>query len=286
MKLKTILLLTGITAAGVQAQPANQVETGQPDNSTPQFAINLKYNAEGNRYEVYAKANFTSNRFILGPSQISLAVPKQVADQPLDIYSETARWTDYSSVYAPAAAPDVDFHGVNSMGKVIDFREGEPFMLFFFSLKGGYTEGVRLFVNGKDPNSAQKAMMGGDFSNTIQDYRGKDFFRSAFNQAELAQLTEEVAEPGAPEVAVYPNPIRGDNFSVTAKNFNTGERVKLRLLSTTGVELYAVDEDAAKLVNFRMRVPNQLSGQAYLVGERTESLPGQKTFCKKLIITN
>lgn len=286
MKLKTILLLAGLTIARVQAQPINQTETQQPDNSTPQFAISLKYNAEGNRYEVYAKANFTSNRFILGPSQISLAVPKQIVDQPLDIYSETARWTDYSSVYAPAAAPDVDFHGVNSMGKTIDFREGEPFMLFFFSLKGGYMEGVRLFVNGKDPNSAQQAMMGGDFSNTIQDYRGKDFFRSAFNPLELAQLTERVAEPGAPEVTVYPNPIKGDNFAITAKNFNTGERVKLRLLSATGVELYSVDEEAVKLVNFRMRVPNQLSGQAYLVGERAELSPGQKTFCKKLIIAN
>jgi hypothetical protein len=281
--MKTLLLLTLLIAGGfvcVRDMEATLIDT------KPQFSVSMKYNTEFDRYEVYAQANFTREHFILGPSQISIVVPKQIADQPLDVYSETGRWTDYSEVYAPAAAPDVDFHGIHTLGKSIDFQRDTPFILFSFSLKGGYTDGVRLYVNGKDPSSAQAGMMGGDFANTIQNHESTEFYQSAFDQVALAQLITEVAELGKPAVTVYPNPITSDAFAITVSHFLPGERLRLHLISSTGVELYGVEEETAKLVNYRVRVPRQLNGQAYLFAERTVATNGQQTFCKKLIILN
>ena len=286
MKLKIILLLVLLAAGSAYVQALKPTETLSHGGSAPHFGVSLKYNTDQERYEVYAQANFTRDRFILGPSQISIVVPNQVADQPLTIYSSTARWTDYSSVYAPSAAPSADFHGINSMGKVIDFQQDEPFLLFTFSLKGGYLDGVRLYDNITDPSSAHKSMMGGDFANTMQDHKNNDYFQSAFNQADVAQLTNAIPLEGTPTVSVYPNPITGDAFSVTAQQFEPGERLRLHLLSASGVVLLETEEETSKLVNYSVRVPKQLSGQAYLYAERMIVTPGRQTFCTKLIIVN
>lgn len=257
-------------------------------NSGEKFAVNLTYNSDESRYEVYARPTFKGNRFTLGPSQLSIIVPKSIADQPLAIYSETARWSDYSTVFAPATAPDEDFHGIHSMGKLIDFERDVPLLLFTFSLPGGYTEGVRLFMNGQDPGSAKPGMQGGDFGNIMQDFNSKDYFMSAFDKASLNQLAAASAETKGPAVIVYPNPISGDAFMVTAQQYNAGERVRLRLLSASGVVLRSMEEDVAKLVSYRMPVPSQGGALFYLSVERISELTdrtGPKQLYKKLLIS-
>ena len=283
--MKTILL-RALLAVAVATQA-----TAQATLATPELRVNLKYNTEADRYEVYAEANFTEAHFLLGASQISVVVPKSVADGSLNIVSATAHWTDYSNVYAPAAAPGHDFHGINTMGKSIEVQPNTPVMLFAFSLKGGYTDGVRLFVNSDDPGSKQPGMMGGDFANTLLNHKGHEFYKGAFSQANLLLATTRPNEPGQPVLLVAPNPIVGDDVRVTARGFVPGERLKLRLLSVTGVELASVEEDAAQLVNYRLRIPRQLGGrsaapQAFLHAERLMDTPGPKTFCTKLVILN
>jgi hypothetical protein len=278
-----LLLLTGVLAAtAALAQPK------EANTNSPHFGVNLKYNSAESRYEVYARPNFNGNRFPLGPSQLSVVVPNTIADQPLAVYSETAvRWADYSDVYAPKVAPDVDIHGIHSMGRLIDFQKDTPFLLFTFSLPGGYVDGVRLFVNGKDPNSAQAGMRGGDFSNTLSDSRSVNYFRSVFDQAELANLSKAPLETVAPSISVYPNPITGDSFLVTARQFSAGERVRLRVISSSGVELSALEESSTALSNYRISVPRQATGQLYLYTERLEqpeTAPGPAKFCQKLIV--
>ncbi|MCX6218561.1 hypothetical protein [Spirosoma sp.] len=282
--MRTIFLFwSGLLATTLAiAQPV------QVTHSVSQFAVNLTYNSEQSRYEVYARPNFKSNRFNLGPSQVSIVVPKSIADQPLAIYSETARWSDYSTVFAPAAAPEEDFHGIHSMGKLIDFEENTPFLLFTFSLQGGYTEGVRLFVNGQDPTSDKMGMKGGDFGNIIQDFTGKDYFMGAFDKASLNQLASAPTELKDPTVLVYPNPIAGDAFTVTAQQYNPGERVRLRLLSASGVEFRSMEEDVTKLISYRMPVPSQAGGLFYLSVERIsemKDMAGPKKLYKKLVIS-
>lgn len=285
--MKTILLLALLALANVTL--ARPTKATSPASS--ELRVNLKYNTEADRYEVYAEANFTDEHFLLGASQISVVVPKSVADGSLNIVSATAHWTDYSNVYAPTAAPSHDFHGINTMGKSIEVQPNTPVMLFAFSLKGGYADGVRLFVNGDDPGSKQAGMMGGDFANTLQNHKGHEFYKGAFSQANLLLATTRPTEPGQPVLLVAPNPIVGDDVSVTARGFAPGERLKLRLLSVTGVELAGVEEDAARLVNYRFRIPRQLGGrsaapQAFLHAERLMDTTGPKTFCTKLVILN
>lgn len=278
--MKTILLsillaVAGTTQATAQATPASS-----------ELRVNLKYNTEAARFEVYAEANFTEAHFLLGASQISVVVPKSVADQSFNVLSATAQWTDYSTVYAPAAAPGSDFHGLNTMGKSIAVQPNAPVMLFAFTLKGGYVDGVRLFVNGEDPNSRQPGMMGGDFANTLLNHKGHEFYKGAFSRATLLLATTRPNEPGQPVLLVAPNPIVGDDVSVTARGFAPGERLKLRLFSVTGVELVGVEEDVVQLVNYRLRIPRQLGGAAFLHAERLGERAGQQTFCTKLVILN
>lgn len=177
---------------GILVTTAAIAQTNQSDENKPQLSINIKFNSAQNRYEVYAHPNFKATRFALGPSQISIILPEEIDDQPLPIVSKTANWADYSVVYAPKAEPDVDIHGITTMGMLIDFEKDAQILLFSFSLPKGYVDGVRLFMNGKDPNSAQVGMMGGDFSNVITGINGPgknaetmDFFHSSFDKTNV-----------------------------------------------------------------------------------------------------
>lgn len=287
--MKTILFLALLLVAGTAPQTAH-AQKAIP--STPELRVSLKYNTEADRYEVFAEANFTDDHFLLGASQISVVVPKSVADQSFYVVGTTGRWTDYSDVYAPAAAPDYDFHGLNTMGKSIEVQPDVPVMLFAFNLQGGYVDGVRLFVNNEDPTSKHRGMMGGDFANTLLNHKGAEFYRPGLAQADLARLTTETSS-GAdqPSLMVYPNPVTGDVVAITARQFAAGERLRLRLFSATGVEISSLEEDAARLVNYQLRLPVQLVGrgaapQVYLYAERMVPTTSRRTFCQKLLIQN
>ncbi|KAB7726503.1 hypothetical protein F5984_24625 [Rudanella paleaurantiibacter] len=264
-----------------RAQP-----TGFPMVATTgrQLGVHLSYNAEQNQYEVYATANFSQTGFALGPSQITVAVPRSVADQSLSVFGGSGRWTDYSSVFAPAAAPGLDFHGVNSIGRILDVQADVPLLLFAFRLPGGYIEGVRLYANGRDPRSAQAGMGGGDFSNTLQDHRGIELFRPVLDTIQLANLSISEIKASDATLTVFPNPITGDSFRVTLKGYPDGARLRLRLLSATGVEFGRLEESADKLINYSIRVPRQLTGQAYLLTESLGNAPGRTGLCNKLLI--
>ncbi|MBO0933222.1 hypothetical protein [Fibrella aquatilis] len=250
----------------------------------PQLTVNLTYNAEAKRYEVYAQSNFTQERFLLGPSQISIVVPGQMPDQSLNVVSATAHWTDYSNVYAPAVAPLTDFHGIHSMGKNIDVQRDTPFMLFAFSLPAGYVDGVRLYLNDQDPGSVKKGMMGGDFNNTLSNHRGAELFQRGTTQADLDQLVMAEAKPGAPAISVYPNPATGDAVSLTVRHFEADERLTVRLLSASGVELYKLENSADQLVNYQLPVPRQLVSLVYLQVERAAGKTGPRTLGQKLLL--
>jgi hypothetical protein len=91
-------------------------------------------------------------------------------------------WLDNSLVYAPAAQPANDFHGVGSNGAPVNLVANTEILLFHFTLPGGgCTDGLRLFVNGSDPNSAAAGMGGGDFGNTIDNGNITDVYVANYN---------------------------------------------------------------------------------------------------------
>jgi hypothetical protein len=151
-------------------------------HSQQEIDLTLKYNSGLNRYEVYARSNFTLNNFTWGPSQISIVTPSSLADSPLTILSNQAgNWGDNSVIYAPSSQSQNDFHGVESGGALINLVSGVETLIFSFVLSDGCVNGLRLFNNGIDPDSSQAGMFGGDFSNTIDNGMITDVFNTTYN---------------------------------------------------------------------------------------------------------
>ncbi|MFC4739984.1 Ig-like domain-containing protein, partial [Flavobacterium ponti] len=147
--------------------------------------LTLKYNVTLNRYEVFARPDFTQNNFTWGPSQISVVVPASVADAPLQNLTSynAGTWGDNSIIYAPTVQPQNDFHGVDSGGALTNLVAGDELLIFSFTINGGCVPGLRLFNNGVDPDSSQPGMFGGDFSNTIDNGMLTDVYNLNYNNS-------------------------------------------------------------------------------------------------------
>jgi len=126
----------------------------------------LRYNIPQSRYEVFARPNFTQTQYNWGSAQVSIVVPGSLANSAFSISSVAAGgWTDNSQTYGVQSS---DFHGVGSNGLKVDLVSGQETLLFTFVLPGGVcVPGLRLFINGTDPDSSFPGMQGGDFFNTM-----------------------------------------------------------------------------------------------------------------------
>jgi Secretion system C-terminal sorting domain len=142
---------------------------GTVSGQAPNLVLTLRYNLTFARYEVFALPDATQSVFNWGPSQISIVVPNSVPDEAFPIVSASGgAWQDNSRIYAPAVAPGFDFHGVGSLGAVTQLISGVEKLIFHFTLPGGgCTTGLRLFINGVDPDSSAPGFFGGDFTNTV-----------------------------------------------------------------------------------------------------------------------
>jgi len=174
--------------------------------NSQELDFNVRFNGDVNAYEVYARPAFTDPfYFIGGGSQLSILLPESAADNALSVTSVNGGlWTDNSQVYAPAADPDHDFHGVATNGATISLISGVEVLLFRFTITEGCIPEVRLFENGPspapDPGSSAPGMNGGDF---------RMFFANVFdplnNNWRLNYANEGLVCPEAP--VVIPNPI-------------------------------------------------------------------------------
>lgn len=176
-----------------------------------QIDLTIRYSDANSRFEVYARPNFTQNNFTWGPSQISVLVPTSFPDQSLLIVSHAAgSWGDNSKVYAPAASPNFDFHGVETSGQLTNLVANVEKLLFsFVSPTGGCVTGIRLFINGSDPNSGAPGMGGGDFQNSIDNGSITDIYNTNYNNAgTVCTLSNETMILNDIEVIAYPNPVK------------------------------------------------------------------------------
>lgn len=175
-----------------------------------QIDLTIRYSDTNSRYEVYAKSNFTENGFTWGPSQISVLVPSSFPDQALLITSHAGgSWGDNSIIYAPSAAPNYDFHGVSTGGQLTNLVANQEILVFsFVSPVGSCSTGLRLFVNGTDPDSSQPGMSGGDFSNTIDNGATTDVYNANYdNNGTGCILSTETVALTEINIKAYPNPV-------------------------------------------------------------------------------
>ncbi|WP_187270987.1 hypothetical protein [Neolewinella aurantiaca] len=136
-----------------------------------EMEFNVRYNFTESRYEVYALPATSSqpSGFFWGPSQITLVVPASVNDVQFPVTSvQGGAWLDNSRIYAPTVTPDVDYHAVGTLGAATPLVAGVETLIFHFTIPGSTcVPGIRLFINGSDPDSSAPGMGMGDFSNTV-----------------------------------------------------------------------------------------------------------------------
>lgn len=161
--------------------------------------LTVKWNAAQNRYEVYAKPNFTNATFTWGSSQITVVVPASAPDKILNLNSVNAGgWvvSDYNQVFAPVADATHDFHAVQSSGQPVALTANTETLLFYFTFSDGQCrDGVRLFVNGSDPSSSATGMNKSDFSNAIDNGSVTDVYNANYSNTGTSCSTCNITAP-------------------------------------------------------------------------------------------
>lgn len=160
--------------------------------------LTIKWNLTQNRYEVYAKPNFSNSSFTWGSSQITVVVPSSVPDNALTVSSVNAGgWNALTNnqVFAPSDDPAHDFYAVQSSGQPVVFNANSETLLYTFTFPNGQcVDGVRLFVNGVDPSSTP-AMKGGDYKNTIDNGALEDVYNINYNNTGTVCTTCNITAP-------------------------------------------------------------------------------------------
>lgn len=154
--------------------------TGQ----TSKVQFKVVYNAGSGLYEAHALVVGPSLTFpstIPYPSKFTVVVPSSVSNDAFTVVQNVnppgVSWAQANTICAPAAAPGSDFHAFTSGGgggtnAYPEFKEGGDILLFTFTLPGAaVAEGVRCYINGVDPNSAQPGMAGIDFTQAFKTFQ-------------------------------------------------------------------------------------------------------------------
>ncbi len=172
-----------------------------------QIDLTLKYISAQNRYEVYARPDFTQDDFFLsGGSQITVVLPASINDASLSVTTAAGGpWSDNSQVYAPAADSQSDYHGIATNGSTVNLVAGNELLLFSFTLAPGCVNDVRLYNNTIDPGPADPGMNGADFAIYVgnvfdlQDYYGVNYNNSGTSCGIVDNDMDGVAEDTDPD---------------------------------------------------------------------------------------
>ena len=226
-----VVAVAFLHGCGLQAQDVN---------------FTIRYNSISSEYEVYGTPDFDDPFFFVGGgSQLTVVLPDSVGDSPFAITTINGGiWVDNSQIYAPAADPIHDFHGIASNGSSLIFANDQELLLFTFSLPGdACLPGIRLFENDSDPQSNAPGMGGGDFNN---------FFANVFTFQDTyhSNYTSGPGNcPAPPEVITTPVIISQDstaNFCLPIVDNNAGDTFDVNVCpgsSTNGVVTTYINND-------------------------------------------
>lgn len=253
--MKNILLITSILFLKVLGADAQK-----------KLNLSIKYDANFERYEVFANPNFSQKNFIWGPSQISVVLPSNVLVEKIQVRNvDGGTWEDNSVVIAPEANPEVSFHGISSGGDKVDLVEDYESVLFYFTLpKSVSPTKVRLFDNQNDPKSNAKGMLGGDFRNTIVDITGEERFSQVLVLQE-AKMVEPALIPAEFQASIFPNVVRNNNFSVSLDGITEKDGDVLMILtSLNGKEISRHQMAKSKIEKQKFTIPAVYNGNTLL----------------------
>lgn len=248
--------------------------------------LTLKYNTDSEKYEIYARSNFTQRNFLWGPSQITVVMPSIVADEKIRVLnSDGGTWENNTSVFAPGSDPEADYHSMMTLGAKTDLVEGNETLLFSFSLpKNVDPKKVKLFENGKSPNSSAKGMKGGDFSNSINDALSDEVYLRNYSQVKKETGNQKGAEIElntieSNQFSLYPNTTK-DNFKIGLTNIKEDEELTMIVVTETGREVMNMKASKKNLVEKTFKLPSDLASQILVV----KVITANEAFSKKLML--
>lgn len=272
------------------------------------ITIRMAYNTDQNRYEVYARPTFTAKGFSFGPSQVSVVMPVAAPDDVLAIRSTSAgTWADNSMVLKPTAAPQSDFHGISTQGGKADLTAAQELLLFDFALKQGFLSGVRLFVNGSDPDSDKPGMQGGDFRSYLSDTKGANYAvidpTIPGSSTTTSPGTSTTTRPGTStttgagtsivlavplstdpgiRVMAYPTPSSTGEIRLWLEGFFLSEKLRVTLMTLSGGILSELSGRVDELSRRVFAIPH-VQGALLM---RVERLNPRQLFFSKILIGN
>nr|MBP6694692.1 hypothetical protein [Saprospiraceae bacterium] len=146
----------------------------------------LKYNTDSCRYDAFiiinagtatsvARRTQTNAQYsIVVPTGTGISVARSympLKDNQTYTGTEPAPWTITTSVIAPAAAPDYDFHSITpnlaTASQYNNLASGDTVKIFSIDVDriNACGDSIWIFRNGIDPGSGAPGMGGGDFRN-------------------------------------------------------------------------------------------------------------------------
>jgi hypothetical protein len=177
MKIQTIIFLFLVNIAFM-----NTKAMAQTGPATAPVMYEVIYNTSTCLYEAHAHVMSGSLGFpftIPFPSNFTIVIPQSFANSPIAATSyqpPSLSWTNSNNVYSPAADPLHDFHMFSISGggagqTYSTFSAGDDILLFTFSIPhSSCEEGIRVFINGTDPDSGAPGMNGLDLSNSLKTF--------------------------------------------------------------------------------------------------------------------
>lgn len=235
-------------------------------NAQKKLNLLIKYDANFERYEVFANPNFSQKNFTWGPSQISVVLPSSVLVDKIQVRNvDGGTWEDNSVVIAPEVNPKVSFHGISSGGDKVELVENYESVLFYFTLPKGVSPAmVRLFDNQNDPKSNAKGMLGGDFRNTIVDITGEERF-SQVQVFQESKIVEPALIPAEFQASIYPNVVRDNNFSVSLEGISEKDGDVLMILTDlNGKEISRHKMGKSHIEKQKFTIPKVYNGNTLL----------------------
>ncbi len=181
--------------------------------SIESFAQNIEYELVYNTttcyYEAHAHVVGTDRLYpntIPFPSQYTIVVPNTVASVPMTVTENVnppgKTWNNSNNAYAPSANPANDYHtfttdGGSGVNAYTSFTVGDDIHLFSFILPpGSCGSGIRLYINGTDPDSNAPGMMGIDHTQSFKVFPNIEVYDQNRSNAPLV-VEEPVPEPSS-----------------------------------------------------------------------------------------
>lgn len=197
----------------------------------------VTYNLSTNQYEVYGRATANLTGVNLGGSQMGLVFPAALPNAQLTVIDVLGGdWEDGTPAYAPVSQPGSDFHAISTDGtSSFSMLANVETLLFTVSTGGTCYAGVRMYINGADPEPGDLGMGGADYDtyledpNTFTTYTGLPYANGG-----------TICSPLAAQLLDFSGKKNGSDIQLNWSVANEQDLAQYRLLKSTDAKTWSL----------------------------------------------